>query len=231
MNRGKSEGAKRIAVWLGEEKGQMMKDNLLADLDTLYASDPPEDVSRRAQMRLHETIQSAEENAVFYALLEDTPVGMVLVASKSQGVVAVEIGMRERDFVEYLVKTFDEPVLYSTRAVNSVLKQLQEYFDGKRKVFDLPLSMSHLTRFQRSVLEATLDVSSGSVTTYGDIARRLGKSRAARAVGQALARNPIPILIPCHRVLGSDGALHGYSGGKGIETKRFLLHHEGALSR
>ena len=156
--------------------------------------------------------------------------GQVLVALNTQGIVAVEIGMSEPKFIEYLVTELGDPVLRSEAALKSVLQQLEEYFNGRRKVFNLPLSLSHLTRFQRSVLEATMDVSLGNVTTYGEIARRLGKTRAARAVGQALARNPIPILIPCHRVLGSDGALHGYSGGKGIETKRFLLQFEGALS-
>jgi methylated-DNA-[protein]-cysteine S-methyltransferase len=230
MIRDNSEAEKGIAVWLGEDKGQIVKDDLLDDLDAIYAPGPQENAIRRAQKRLRVTMNGAGESAVYYDILEDTPVGQVLVALKSQGVVAVEIGMSERQFIEYLTNAFGEPVLRSNAAVDSVLKQLQEYFDGRRKVFDLPLSLSHLTRFQRRVLEATMDVSCGNVTTYGEIARRLGKSQAARAVGQALARNPIPILIPCHRVLGSDGGLHGYSGGKGIETKKYLLQLEGAYS-
>ena len=110
-----------------------------------------------------------------------------------------------------------------------MVQQLQEYFQGKRSSFKLDLYLNDLTQFQRRVLLATLDIPQGQITTYGEVAKRLGKAQWARAVGQALARNPIPILIPCHRVLAADGSLHGYSGGKGIETKARLLQLEGAL--
>jgi len=82
---------------------------------------------------------------------------------------------------------------------------------------------------EREYQAVVLDVPHGQITTYGEIAHRLGKGRLARAVGQALARNPIPILIPCHRVLGADGSLHGYSAGRGLETKGKLLRLEGAI--
>src|SRR3972149_1082691 len=85
-----------------------------------------------------------------------------------------------------------------------------------------------LPEFQRRVLLAALKIPHGQVTTYGEIARRIGHPKAARAVGQALGHNPIPLVIPCHRVLGADGSLHGYGAGKGVPTKAWLLTLEGA---
>ncbi len=104
-------------------------------------------------------------------------------------------------------------------------KQIGEYFDGTRSAFNLPLEPSG-TPFQRSVWSRLLDIPYGSTESYGALARSIGT--AARAIGGACARNPIPILIPCHRVLGSNGAVGGYSGGDGIESKHYLLRLEGA---
>lgn len=98
--------------------------------------------------------------------------------------------------------------------------QLQQYFDGARLAFDLPLGPAG-TPFQRRVWAALCDIPPGETRSYGDLAASLGTS--ARAIGGANAANPIPILIPCHRVVGASGALGGYSGGDGVATKRFLL--------
>jgi len=217
-----------VGIWLGDEDGKLSGDKLLHDLDSLFAQGPEKNEIAQAQSRLDETLRAAGETAIYYDILQRTPVGQVLVAVSKQGVVAVEIGMSERAFIDHLSSIFNEPIMRSKIATSSVFEQLQEYFEGRRKVFDLPVSLNHLTPFQRRVLEATMEISFGSVSTYGEMARNLGKDRAARAVGQALARNPIPIVIPCHRVLGSDGGLHGYSGGEGIRTKKFLLQLEGA---
>jgi methylated-DNA-[protein]-cysteine S-methyltransferase len=103
-----------------------------------------------------------------------------------------------------------------------------QYLQGRRRTFDLPVDLRHLTPFQQRVLHAAQAVPRGQVSTYGQIARRIGRPRAARAVGQALGSNPIPIVIPCHRVLASDGSLHGYSGRGGIKTKAWLLRLEEA---
>lgn len=103
--------------------------------------------------------------------------------------------------------------------------QLDQYFDGKRHDFDLPLAASG-TPFQRRVWQAMRDIPYGATRSYGDLARTLDS--APRAIGQACGRNMIPILIPCHRVLGSQGSIGGYSGGAGLETKRSLLRLEGA---
>ena len=108
--------------------------------------------------------------------------------------------------------------------------QLAEYFAGERMAFDVPLAPEG-TEFQQTVWKALGDVPFGTTATYGEIARAIGQLTATRAVGAANGRNPIPIIIPCHRVIGASGELTGYSGGGGIETKRRLLDHEsGTLS-
>jgi len=108
--------------------------------------------------------------------------------------------------------------------------QLGEFFAGERMSFDVPLA-PHGTEFQQTVWKALCEVPFGATATYGDIAKAIGQPTATRAVGAANGRNPIPIIVPCHRVIGASGELTGYSGGSGIETKRRLLDHEsGTLS-
>jgi methylated-DNA-[protein]-cysteine S-methyltransferase len=114
--------------------------------------------------------------------------------------------------------------------VDAAAQQLAEYFAGERMAFDVPLAPQG-TEFQQTVWKALGDVPFGTTATYGEIARAIGQLTATRAVGAANGRNPIPIIIPCHRVIGASGELTGYSGGGGIETKRRLLDHEsGTLS-
>ena len=114
--------------------------------------------------------------------------------------------------------------------VDVAAQQLAEYFAGERMAFDVPLAPQG-TEFQQTVWTALGDVPFGTTATYGEIARAIGQLTATRAVGAANGRNPIPIIIPCHRVIGASGELTGYSGGGGIETKRRLLDHEsGTLS-
>jgi len=109
--------------------------------------------------------------------------------------------------------------------VDRAAAQLAEWFAGERKHFDLPLAPVG-TAFQRRVWAALVAVPHGRTTTYGDIAAAIGQPAATRAVGAANGRNPIPLIIPCHRVIGSNGALVGYSGGGGVATKRYLLDVE-----
>jgi methylated-DNA-[protein]-cysteine S-methyltransferase len=103
------------------------------------------------------------------------------------------------------------------------------YFTDPGYRFELPVDLDRLTPFQVTVLQAARSIPSGSVWTYGQLARTIGSPKASRAVGQALGRNPVPIVIPCHRVVASDGSLGGYSGGGGLQSKRFLLGLEGAI--
>jgi methylated-DNA-[protein]-cysteine S-methyltransferase len=111
--------------------------------------------------------------------------------------------------------------------VRTVARQLDEYFDGKRKEFELEVDLRLARDFGRTVLEELGRVPFGEVTTYGALAARAGKPRAARAVGTIMNRNPVPIVLPCHRVVGANGSLVGYAGG--LERKQLLLRLEGAL--
>ena len=106
-------------------------------------------------------------------------------------------------------------------------EQLAEYFAGTRTTFDLPLDAGG-TAFEQRVWEALGTIPYGTTTSYGELARRLGDVRATRAVGAANGKNPIPIIVPCHRVIGANGALTGFGGG--LDRKRWLLEHEGALT-
>jgi methylated-DNA-[protein]-cysteine S-methyltransferase len=109
-------------------------------------------------------------------------------------------------------------------ALAPVVVQLREYFAGTRFQFEVPVDLSQLTAFQQRVLEAIRSIPAGTIRTYRQVAEALGKPQAYRAVGQALARNPVPIIIPCHRVVASDGSLGGYSGE--LTNKRLLLDLE-----
>ena len=106
-------------------------------------------------------------------------------------------------------------------------QQLQAYFDGRSKAFSLPLAWSSVEGFRRDVLQVVAGIPFGDLKTYGDIAKIVGKPGAAQAVGAAVGTNPWLIVVPCHRVIGSDRCLHGFSAPGGLETKAWLLRHEG----
>jgi len=139
-----------------------------------------------------------------------TPLGDLTLSEEDGAIVALDWG-RGRD---------QEPTPLLLRARD----QLQDYFDGIRTAFDLPLA-PHGTAFQRKVWDALCTIPAGQTRSYLDIAQQVG-CRAPRAIGQANGANPIPILIPCHRVVAANGALGGYSGGEGAATKRYLLDLE-----
>jgi methylated-DNA-[protein]-cysteine S-methyltransferase len=146
-----------------------------------------------------------------------SPIGEILIAGDDDG-------LRFIGFPEG--KGRIEPQAGWTRSDRSfadAARQLKEYFAGRRQTFDLKLSPAG-TRFQLDVLEALQRIPYGETRSYADIARTIGKPRAVRAVGAANGRNPLPIVIPCHRVIGSNGSLTGFGGG--IDTKRFLLDLE-----
>jgi methylated-DNA-[protein]-cysteine S-methyltransferase len=120
-------------------------------------------------------------------------------------------------------------VLRSPRPLDEARRELDEYFEGGRREFDLRVDLRPVPEFQRVVLTELARVPFGSLETYGGLAARIGRPRAARAVGGALHHNPVPIVVPCHRVVGSTGSLTGYGGG--LERKEQLLALEGALLR
>lgn len=157
----------------------------------------------------------------------ESPLGPIYVAASAKGVCSVEFGVSADAFLDSL-----DPLActeWKPDALAAVTGQLREYFAGARSHIDLPVDLARLTPFQKKVLQTARRIPPGTVWTYGQVARTIGKPKASRAVGQALGRNPVPIVIPCHRVIAGDGSLGGYSGGGGLNSKRLLLHIEGAL--
>jgi methylated-DNA-[protein]-cysteine S-methyltransferase len=157
--------------------------------------------------------------------LADTPIGTLLVATTDRGL--CQISFDPDRGLDELSEAAGRRVLRVPRRIDAVRRELDEYFEGQRTEFDMPLDVSRVPEFQRVVLHELALVPYGEVTTYGALAARVGKPRAARAVGGAMNRNPIPIVLPCHRVIGASGSLTGYGGG--LDRKRALLKLEGAL--
>jgi O-6-methylguanine DNA methyltransferase len=159
----------------------------------------------------------------------DSPVGPVWAAATDAGVCAVGLGVGQPEaFLERLARCVDaEPPREDPEALASALTQLREYFSRIRRAFDLSLDIVYGTSFQRVVWKETAAIPYGTTATYGEIARHVGQPQAARAVGAALGANLLPILIPCHRVIGARNGLIGYNAG--VETKAALLRLEGVL--
>ena len=157
-----------------------------------------------------------------YYCYVSSPIGDLLVAGDADGLefLGFPSGKMRRDPEPDWI--FNEQPFVETR------RQLDEYFLGERKVFDLPLRLSG-TEFQVQVLEELLRIPYGETTSYGDIAKRIGRPKAVRAVGAANGRNPLPIVVPCHRVIGSHGDLTGFGGG--LDTKAALLRLEAEHSQ
>ncbi len=166
---------------------------------------------------------------VWIGSLADTPLGMVAVAISERGLVQVEYGLRDLEkFKEIVRARWGVTPQVDTERTALYLNQIQEYLLGERRIFDFPIDWSVLRPFQAQALRATFRIPYGETRTYGQIAAEIGNPRAARAVGRAEATNPMPLVIPCHRVVGADGGLHGYGGAGGLKTKDWLLRLEGA---
>ena len=152
-----------------------------------------------------------------YYCYMDTPIGELLLAGDEEGLAVIgfpEGAMRREPAQDWI---FNERPLAEAR------RQLGEYFAGERREFDLPIRLDG-TEFQRAVLEELTRIPYGETVSYGEVAARIGRPRAVRAVGAANGRNPLPIVVPCHRVIGSTGDLTGFGGG--LETKEALLRLE-----
>jgi methylated-DNA-[protein]-cysteine S-methyltransferase len=159
--------------------------------------------------------------------LAETPVGTLLVAASGRGLCRISFDPEPEREAERLARVFGARVLRASRPLEDVRRQLDEYFDEKRTDFDLAVDLSPAADFTRQVLTRLAKVPHGQLTTYGALAKAAGRPRAARAVGTVMNRNPIPIVLPCHRVVGANGDLVGYGGG--LDRKRLLLTLEGAL--
>ncbi len=157
--------------------------------------------------------------------LAESPVGDLLVAVTERGL--CKIAYRPDEALDELSADFGARILRIPRRVDRVRRELDEYFAGRRREFDLETDLSPVPAFQRLALHELARVPFGQVTTYGALATKIGRPRAARAIGGAMNRNPIPIVLPCHRVVGANGSLVGYAGG--LHRKELLLRLEGAL--
>jgi methylated-DNA-[protein]-cysteine S-methyltransferase len=157
----------------------------------------------------------------------DTPVGELLIAATDAGLLRVVYPNQGHDAALAAISEQVSPrILRAPRRLDDAARQLDEYFAGRRRVFELPLDMQLAHGFRRQVLDQLREIAYGATASYTAVATAAGHPKAVRAVGTACARNPLPVVVPCHRVVRSDGATGGYAGG--TEAKRALLRLEAA---
>src|SRR5688500_5364965 len=165
---------------------------------------------------------------IYIGELNGTPLGDLRLAASDLGLVAVEWAASQISF-DYYVERLHRPLQPHPKKLAPYARELGEYLNGKRNAFTIPIDWSLFRPFQREALQAVFRIPYGETCTYHDIALEIGRPLASRAVGRANATNPLPLVIPCHRVIGRDGKLHGYGGGEGLKTKEWLLKLEGAV--
>jgi methylated-DNA-[protein]-cysteine S-methyltransferase len=183
-------------------------------------------LSQELDRRFRDAAASEHLLDVAYDLV-DTPVGSLLVATTERGLCRISYDAEPERELDRLAQAFGVRVLRSPRPIDPARRQLDEYFAGNRQRFDLAVDIALQADFNRRVLRELARVPYGEVVTYGELAARAARPRAARAVGTVMNRNPLPIVLPCHRVIGANGKLVGYAGG--LERKETLLRLEGAL--
>ena len=148
----------------------------------------------------------------------NTPIGVLEILASQSALTSIQLVSEEQE-----PQTEIPPEGIITQAV----QQLQQYFSRELKQFDLPLDWTRSTAFRKQTLQSAMQIPWGMVITYGELSKLSGSDRAGRACGGALAKNPFMIVVPCHRVIGSDGSLHGFSAEGGIKVKQWLLEFEG----
>jgi methylated-DNA-[protein]-cysteine S-methyltransferase len=160
----------------------------------------------------------------------ESPLGVIIVGATRDGLVRVGLPAEDEDAVlRQLAERVSARVLNASReSLTQTRRELDEYFGGSRQVFEIPLDWRLTNGFRREVLRATAEIPYGRTSSYRDVATRAGSPNAVRAAGSALATNPLPIVVPCHRVLRTGGGLGGYAGG--LAAKQTLLHLEGAAA-
>ena len=190
--------------------------------DALSTTD--DDTAARLHARLVEAARQAGVLDVAYRT-HDTPVGPLLLAATEAGLVKVAFASQDFDAVLRMLATRVSPrVLRAPGRLDEASRQLDEYFGGRRTVFDLPLDLRLATGFRRAVLTHLPRIGYGRTESYAQVAAAAGSPKAVRAVGTACALNPLPLVVPCHRVVRSDGSVGGYAGGP--EVKEHLLRME-----
>lgn len=190
-----------------------------------------EPVAPETLRRLHErlAVDAAREHLLDVAYRTvDSPVGSLLLAATEQGLVRVAFEGEGHDGVLGVIAQRVSPrILRDDRRLDAAARELDEYFAGRRRAFDLPLDLSLAHGFRRAVLDHLTRIAYGRTASYAAVAVAAGSPRAVRAVGSACARNPLPVVVPCHRVVKSDGSLGQYVGGPAAKAR--LLALEGAL--
>ena len=182
----------------------------------------------------HQPSNSNMPESIYIGKLPGSPLGTIYFAVSARKLFAVGLIDSRDDFIRDVKRRrkkmgsfhYCEGTAYAPQLLETAIRQISEYLEGKRRDFDLPIDWSMMTPFQEQVLRVTASIPYGAVSTYGEIAQKVGKPSASRAVGSAEGANPVPLVIPCHRVIGSGGKLHGYGGRGGITTKAWLIKLE-----
>jgi methylated-DNA-[protein]-cysteine S-methyltransferase len=200
---------------------------MTTDLERNLRQGPPQ-----AERPLPDVLASAGAAGLIdiaYAIT-DSPVGRLLLAATERGLVRLAYAEDEREdaVLEQLALRVSPRVLSAPERLDEPRRELEQYFDGRRRAFEVPLDWRLVGPFGRRVLEAAAAIPYGGVSTYAEVAVAAGSPRGARATGNALGANPLPIILPCHRVLRSGGGLGGYTGG--LDKKRTLLALETGAS-
>ena len=199
-------------------------DDLVRDLELAYSDDA--DDLRRLHTRLVEAAHRDGVLDVAYRTI-DSPVGTLLLAATELGLVRVAYEIEDHDAVlQHLGERISPRILEAPARLDAVSRELDQYFAGRLRNFTAPLDRRLSSGFRRTVLEHLAEIAYGHTASYAAVANLAGNPRAARAVGTACATNPLPVVVPCHRVLRADGTLGGYLGGS--EAKRMLLALESA---
>jgi methylated-DNA-[protein]-cysteine S-methyltransferase len=202
----------------------MNADRLIHDLEQAYPDAPGH--LRELQDRLAAAAERDRTFDVAYRTV-DTPVGPLLLAATDRGLIRVAYAAEDHDAVlQALADRVSPRILRAPARLDRAARELEEYFAGTRQAFDLPLDWSLSAGFRRTVLSHLPDIGYGRTASYADVARLAGSPRAFRAVGTACATNPLPVIVPCHRVIRADGAMGAYLGGP--DAKRVLLTLEAA---
>ena len=183
-------------------------------------------VSAALDRRFRDAAATSGVLDVGYDVVE-SPVGPLLVAASNSGVCRISFSADPDEHLDALARAFGPRVLRAWSAVDDARRQLDEYFHGRRHGFELDVDTRTVPPFAQRVLNELARIPFGETTTYGALAAKVDAPRAARAVGMVMNRNPIPIVLPCHRVVGANGSLTGYGGG--LDVKEHLLRLEGVL--
>ncbi len=164
---------------------------------------------------------------ISFGTITTSQLGIIGVAMSEHGLVNADLCLKSaEEFVQNVALRQRAELFLGGERVADALRQVEEYLARERRQFEIPIDWSGMTDFKMEVLRATLGIPYGETRSYGEVAALIGRPRAARAVGQAEAANPIPLVIPCHRVIGADGQMRGYGGPEGVELKAWILAFE-----